>query len=339
MSMPAKAPAFEVREPMRSRWLYYRRLASLYLSYRRRAPLVAAPPLRLWLEISSRCNLKCAVCPNQELPEARKGDMAWPLFSGLVDQAGAFALEINLHHRGESLLHPEAGRFIRHAAASGVPCRLHTNATLLRGPVVDDLLASGLQRLSVSFDGFHAAAYEAVRRGARFEQVLDNIAAFLRRRGRGRPSLAVEVMDLPGAGDRRQRSEFAARLRAMGADKLVFKKPHNWAGHLSSPAGAGAGIPPGAACTFPWNALVVLHDGTVLPCSQDFFATLPLGDAREKPLLEIWNGPALRELRRAFAAGAAGRLAACSGCDRIRRPTRAGVPAEYLKKLLFRRMT
>ncbi len=329
---------------MSNRWNYYRRLAALFGSYRRREPVVAAPPLRLWLEISSRCNLRCAVCPNQELPEARKGDMAWPLFSGLVDQARAFALEINLHHRGESLLHPEAGRFIRHAAASGVPCRLHTNATLLRGPVVDDLLASGLERLSVSFDGFHAAAYEAVRRGARFEQVLGNIAAFLRRRGRvrtgrSRPSLAVEVMDLPEAGDRRQQNEFAARLRAMGVDKLVFKKPHNWAGHLSSPDAAGADIPPGAACTFPWNALVVLHDGTALPCSQDFFATLPLGDAREKPLLEIWNGPPLRELRRAHAAGEAGRLIACSGCDRIRRPTVAGVPAEYLQKLLFRRMT
>lgn len=318
---------------------YFKRLAALYGSYRRRQEVVAAPPLRLWLEISSRCNLRCAVCPNQELPEARKGDMAWPLFSSLVDQARAFALEINLHHRGESLLHPEAGRFIRHAAACGVPCRLHTNATLLRGQIADDLLASGLERLSVSFDGFHAAAYEAIRRGARFEQVLDNIGAFLRRHGRGRPRLAVEVMDLPDAGDRRQRREFAARLRAMGVDRLVFKKPHNWAGHLPCPDASGAGIPPGAACTFPWNALVVLHDGTVLPCSQDFFATLPLGAAGDQPLLEIWNGPAMQALRRAFAVGEAGRLPACSGCDRIRRPTVAGVPAEYLKKLLFRRMT
>jgi len=324
---------------MADKWDYYRRLAALFRSYRRRDPEVAAPPLRLWLEISSRCNLRCAVCPNQELPAQNKGDMAWPLFRGLVDQAASFALEINLHHRGEPLLHPEAGRLIRYAAACGVPCRLHTNATLLRGEVADDILASGLERLSVSFDGFHAAAYEAIRRGARFDQVLENIAAFLRRRGRGRPRLAVEVMDLPGAGDRCQRRELAARLRAMGVDRLVFKRPHNWAGHLPTPGAVGTGIPPGAACTFPWNALVVLHDGTVLPCSQDFFATLPLGDARERPLLEIWNGPALRELRRVFAAGEAGRLPACSGCDRLRRPTVAGVPAEYLKKLLLRRMT
>jgi hypothetical protein len=317
-------------------WKYYRRLAVLYGSYRRRDLVVAAPPLRLWLEISSRCNLRCPSCPNQELPAAQKGDMPWALYRRVVDQAREFALEVNLHHRGETLLHPDAGRMVRYAAEAGLPCRLHTNATLLRGGLADELLHSGLQRLSVSFDGFAAATYEARRVGARFAEVRGNVADFLERRRRARrrlPRLSLEVLE-PAAGDDAERRRFAADMAARGLDELIVKKAHNWGGYLGSPP-AG----PVTACTFPWNALLVLSDGGVLPCAQDFFATLRLGSANEQPLLAIWNGGPMQRLRQACASGDIAALpAVCAACDRIRRPVLGGVPAEYLRRLLRRRM-
>lgn len=317
-------------------WRYYRRLAALYGSYRRRDAVVAAPPLRLWLEISSRCNLRCPACPNKDLAAARKGDMPWPLFRRVVDQAREFALEVNLHHRGESLLHPEAGRLVRYAAEAGLPCRLHTNATLLRGGIAGELLESGLKSLSVSFDGFDAATYEASRVGARFAEVRENVIDFLERRRRARrrlPRVSLEVLE-SAAGNDGERRHFAAEMAGHGLDELIVKKAHNWGGYLgSAPAG------PITACTFPWNALLVLADGDVLPCAQDFFATLRVGSAGEQPLLAIWNGRPMQELRGSFTArGIAGLPAVCAACDRIRRPVLGGVPAEYLRRLLRRRM-
>ena len=316
---------------------YYRRLAKLYRGYVRRAAVVASPPLRLWIEISSRCNLRCPACPNKDLPAGQKADMDWPLFKKVVDQAQRFAFEINLHHRGETLLHPEAGRYIRYAAAAGTYCRLHTNATLLRGPVVEDILASGLKSLSVSLDGFSAAVYEKNRAGASFDQVSRNIAGFLRRRGQLRqtfPRLTIEVMGPAAVGGGEERRAFHAHYKKLGLDELVVKKLHNWAGYLPAPAPAA----PVTACTFPWSALVVLGNGDVSPCPQDFFALRILGNAGEKPLLEIWNGPPMQELRRAFARGQMAAYPACAACDRIRRPTLGGVPVEYLKRLVRRRM-
>jgi len=317
---------------------YYLRLARLYRSYRRRDAVVPAPPLRLWVEISSRCNLRCAVCPNQDLAADQKGDMEWSLFQKVIDQGRTFAFEINLHHRGETLLHPQAGRFIRYASQAGIFSRLHTNATLLNGRISEEILASGLQRLSVSFDGFDAAAYEKNRAGASFEQVADHIEAFLRLRrqaGKKTPRLAIEVMELPaGPAQKKARQAFAARFKKQGLDELVIKKPHNWAGHLGAPARSGAF----SACTFPWNALLVFFNGDVLPCAQDFFGRNRLGSAHEEPLLAIWNGAPMQELRRAFAEGLLSAFPACVACDRIWRPTMGGFPREYLKRLLRRRM-
>ena len=323
---------------MKGKTGYYLRLAKLYHSYRRRDAIVPAPPLRLWVEISSRCNLRCAVCPNKDLRSEQKGDMEWALFKKVVDQGRAFAFEINLHHRGETLLHPEAGRFIRYAAEQGVFTRLHSNGTLLDATLSAEIIASDLQRLSISFDGFTASAYEKNRVGASFEQVADHIETFLRlrrRSGKKTPRLSIEVMELPSAATQKvDRRAFAARFKKLGLDELVVKKPHNWAGHLGAPARKGRF----SACTFPWNALLVFFNGDVLPCAQDFFGSGRLGNAQEEPLLDIWNCLRMHELRRAFAAGRISAFPACTDCDLVWRPTLGGVPREYLKRLVRRRM-
>jgi pyruvate-formate lyase-activating enzyme len=317
---------------------YYRRLLALYRSYRRRDAIVAAPPLRLWVEISSRCNLRCPICPNKDLPAASKGDMGWPLFKHVVDQAREFAFEINLHHRGESLLHPEVGRFIDYAAAQDLSTKLHTNGTLLNQEMTAKLLASGLRRLSISFDGIDAGEYEKNRVGASFDMVTANIAAFLERRRQLRqklPRLAIEMIALPRPrAEEEKRLAFVRYFKKLGLDELVIKEAHNWAGHLDG----ALPLEKFSACTFPWNALVVFFDGTVSPCAQDFFGSCALGNAAGTSLLEIWNGLPIQALRRAFAKKDISAYPACGECDRIRRLTLAGIPREYLKKLLGKRM-
>jgi radical SAM protein with 4Fe4S-binding SPASM domain len=317
---------------------YYQRLLALYLSYRRRDTVVAAPPLRLWVEISSRCNLRCPVCPNKELAQSQKGDMAWPLFKKVIDEARGFAFEINLHHRGETLLHPEAGRYINYAASRGIFSKLHTNGTLLDREMSAEILASGLQRLSISFDGFSAAVYEKNRAGASFEQVTENISGFLQQRRqlqKKTPRLAIEVIELcTSRSEEIKQRKFVRDFKKLGLDELVLKKAHNWAGHLGITS-----VPRKfSACTFPWNALVVFFNGDVSPCAQDFFGSCRLGNAAADSLLEIWNGLSMQKLRQAFSSGQITEFQACSGCDRVGRSTLGGIPREYLKRMLFKHM-
>jgi radical SAM protein with 4Fe4S-binding SPASM domain len=317
---------------------YYRRLFALYRSFRRRDIVVSPPPLRLWVEISSRCNLRCPVCPNKDLPQSQKGDMAWPLFKKVIDQGRDFTFEINLHHRGESLLHPEVGRYINYAAAQGIFSKLHTNGTLLNREMSGAILASGLRRLSISFDGFSAAVYEKNRAGASFEQVTENISGFLQQRRQLRrktPRLAIEMIQISTSrSEEKKQRKFIRHFKKLGLDELVLKQAHNWAGHLRT-AGPADKF---SACTFPWNALAVFFNGDVAPCVQDFFGRCRLGNAAADSLLEIWNGLPMQKLRQAFASGQISEFQACSGCDRIGRRTLGGIPREYLKRMIFKRM-
>ena len=49
------------------------RLARILFYYRAKREIVGTGPIRLWFDTSARCNLRCIMCPNKELPSGQKG--------------------------------------------------------------------------------------------------------------------------------------------------------------------------------------------------------------------------------------------------------------------------
>ena len=102
-------------------------------------------PIRLWIEPTSFCNLKCVMCPNKDLDRKDKGYMPLELFRKIVDEATGFIHEANLIHRGESLLHPEFFEMVRYAHDGGDRDQApHERHPARRGRRPGGLLESGL---------------------------------------------------------------------------------------------------------------------------------------------------------------------------------------------------
>ena len=307
-----------------------RRLARAWLDARGGRERASGAPVKLWVEITSRCNLRCPRCPQSASPPGGAAFMDRTLYSRVLREAMRFSPRVALHHRGESLLHPEALSMIAEAGERGLACVLHTNATTLDREAARALLASGLEEISVSFDGPGRERYERARAGASYDEVLANVRALLdeaARQPRGdRPRIAVESILARGDAGRERRlaREIRAELAPGRPDAVRLKAAHNWAGL----AGGGANGRPRSRCLMPWTALVVLASGRVTACPQDFAAARVVGDLAEESLLGVWNGAPLRVLRREVAAG---RLTPpCTLCDRPRRPAFLGVPLEAL---------
>ena len=382
-----------------------RQLMGLFLSYRRGEETPQRPlPRQLWVEPTNACNLRCSMCLNRKLKKEEKGYMELPLFQKIIEECRGYVVNINLHHRGESLLHPELGEMVRLAHGAGMRSSIHTNATLLDEEKSGALVSAGLDALSFSFDGFEAETYERIRKGANFEKTLENIVRFLqvkKRMGKKNPETTLELIDFsrPGMGPRKKREvpeEFAAHFRGLPLDNFIVKGVHNWAGNFpldadpgeesrgrgaptgrpdggkgqgSESAGAqaegsslaagkagktgeaagGAGKAQQAAgqevedtipvrirshCTFPWFALTIFWDGTVVPCPQDFFGVYPVGNVKDGDLREIWQGERMRELRRRMVAKDVKGLGVCPQCDQMQRKTILGVPRPFLWKFL-----
>ena len=318
------------------------RMGRIYLAYRRRQAGLRHLPLRLWIETASCCNLRCVMCPNKDVAAAAKGLMSLELFQKIIDQARHFALDVNLHHRGEPLMNPALFDMIRYAKAAGLKVRFHTNGALLDEAKARRLLEAGPDLVSFSFDGFTKETYERVRVGATFEKTRDNIlrlVALRRELGLKKPYVVIEKIrfrnqaaaDAPTvAGDPATAQALHRQFLDAGVDEIIEKEEYVWAASDTPEISDGRSF---SACTFPWYAMVICADGTVTPCPQDFHAALKLGNARETSLKEIWNGPAYRQLRQQFAADIES-LTICRKCDRLRRKTVGGVPLQYLSTFL-----
>lgn len=133
-----------------------------------------AHPSKLFVEVTTRCNLRCAMCvkyaPGQGLVE---GDMTDETFERL---APAFPhLEtLVLNGIGEPLLHRGLERFIERAKAD-MPADawvgFQTNGQLIGPRRAEALVAAGVDRIAISADAVSPERLRAIHGGARLAPI------------------------------------------------------------------------------------------------------------------------------------------------------------------------
>src|SRR5215217_4430258 len=108
-------------------------------------------PQAVQLEVTSSCNLRCAMCLVRYRPPINKlaGAMAWPLFVGLMDELPGVRT-VTLQGLGEPLLSPHLLDMVRLLKDRGVRTGFNSNGTLLRRRIADQLVALGLDWLHIS---------------------------------------------------------------------------------------------------------------------------------------------------------------------------------------------
>jgi len=312
-------------------------LLAIYFHYQIRTVSVPYLPIYIGIETSGLCNLRCVMCPHgQEQYRSRKrGHMSFDLFRRVIDEAQTFIFDADLFGGGEPLLNPYIFDMIAYAKAAGIRTRLHTNATLLDLERSQALLRSGLDFLSLSFEGYSKDFYERTRVGATYEETLENIRRFLEiksKQGYRKPYTVLQV--LKPAPETAETKSGLYRLRNIfasykGLDKFLVIPFHNYGGKVASVVESQKVSY--APCTFPWYALFVLWDGTIVPCCVDWWGDYALGNINDMSLKEAWNGAMLQYLRASLADGHYDRIPLCKECDRLWRPKRFGVPYRSMR--------
>lgn len=185
--------------------------------------LAAARPFEAFqIEVTSRCNLKCMMCPLTALAGTwAPRDMAWETFERIA-QAFERARWVHLQGWGEPLLHPRFFDMAERAKGAGCRVGFTTNGTRLSPGNRERLLSLGIDVMAVSIAGARAATHEAIRVGSDFAKLLENVRAFLALRAERRmASPKVELFYLMTTTNLGELPD-AVRLAAdLGADELV----------------------------------------------------------------------------------------------------------------------
>jgi radical SAM protein with 4Fe4S-binding SPASM domain len=131
------------------------------------------PPRLIFWETTAGCNLACIHCrritvADQLLPQ----DLTTAEAFSLIDQVAAFARPIFVLSGGEPLFRPDIFEIARHASDAGLIVALATNGTLIDANVARKIKASGIRRVSISFDGADAATHDIFRGKGAFDKSL-----------------------------------------------------------------------------------------------------------------------------------------------------------------------
>ena len=110
---------------------------------------------KIMLEITSACNLQCPICYNRNstahlsLKEVQK--IIAPIKNTVITISG-----------GEPTLHPELPQIIKLIAKKNIPVLVTNGLKLADSSYLESLTQSGLQFISLSFNGFSSHVYEKI---------------------------------------------------------------------------------------------------------------------------------------------------------------------------------
>jgi radical SAM protein with 4Fe4S-binding SPASM domain len=276
-----------------------------------------ALPNFITLELTNLCNLNCVLCPHSKLTRPQ-GVMELELFKTIIDQVKDYVEVVDLDLYGEFAYNPAWAEMIGYAKRRGLFTVLNTNATLLDEELSRKLCGSGLDLLSISFDGASPETYAGIRQGADYHQTRSNILNFLRR---NRSIYTVMQM----VRTTRNQHEIAAFRRMWRSEPLAVIRIKDYLPYDPERSGLDPLLQeraraPAAACLYLWKSLTVCQDGTIIPCCSDYNASYALGNARSTPIAAAWNSPALQDLRARHAAGAFRAVELCRRCSPLTFP-------------------
>jgi putative metalloenzyme radical SAM/SPASM domain maturase len=137
-------------------------------------------PSRLFVETTTRCNLKCSMCVKQtEDCGIIEGDMPPDVFSAL-EPAFPTLETLVLNGIGEPLLHPELENFIRKAKAAmpqGSWIGFQSNGLELNEVRAAALVEAGLDRICLSMDSLSEDTFREIREGGEVQDMERAFAA------------------------------------------------------------------------------------------------------------------------------------------------------------------
>lgn len=294
-----------------------------FLEYRRRwyeYPvhfIVGDFPIHLDIESTNICNLRCPFCAAtfDKWGSTRRGFMSMELFKKIIDEGAENSLySIKLSFRGEPLLHPKITDMIRYAKRKGIiDIYFNTNAVLLDNNMIEKLLDAGLFRISISIEGTNKEVYGKYRVGAQFERVLNNIKNLRRLRDRKNsnfPRIRIQTI-LPDE----LKESFPSFVQFWQdiADEVSYldvrKETPNDKYDIEIAEWA---------CSFLWQRIVILWDGTLLPCLMhgvSDFSLMSLGNVKEASIRQAWKSKVFSNYRMLHRSGQAHKLQSCNQCS------------------------
>jgi len=303
-------------------------------------------PQHLEIEVTTRCNLRCLMCEHTYWAEPSR-DMSFDSFCSIVEQFPTLRW-LGLTGIGESFLHPEYMKMLEWAKERLITIEISDPLHFVTAVQVERMVQIGVDRLFISMDAATRKTYEQIRRGARFDRVLENIRLLFEKKheeGNRVPEIffhfvickrniheILDFIELVHGLRRGQKAtiQFSKLLHRFPEIDDLYVEVRQDDMEKANEMAARLGVhviwnrsmtdrKPSMRECLAWIEPFIFVTGDVVPCCAGNEANRRtwqrenrLGNVFEKPFSRIWRGERYRDLRKRLREG--GTPASCSYC-------------------------
>jgi radical SAM protein with 4Fe4S-binding SPASM domain len=127
------------------------------------------------LEVTTKCNLACIMCARDKYHGAGD-DLTDDILKPFLDQILPYTQDVIVSSFGEPMLYEGLERiFEKIDPKSGLELGFFTNLLLLTEELAEKIVRSGVAYMNVSIDGASKATYEKIRKGGKWETLVEKI--------------------------------------------------------------------------------------------------------------------------------------------------------------------
>lgn len=249
---------------------------------------------RIYLEITTSCNLGCAFCPGTK----RTPDfMKLSDFQKIAQNLSNYTDHLYFHVMGEPLLHPNIDLFLEEAFINKLSVNITTNGTFLNDKCDILVKAKSLRQISLSLHSLYQ--YNKTDR----QHLIDQWTCSIKSLHKLRPDIyiSIRLWDYTSIDDYDSNSTAHAKklLNKLGytvdlppniSERGIKIDDHlyiNQAQQFEWPALTNQFIGNEGYCLGLRDQMAILTDGTVVPCCLDSDGTINLGNIFQHNLENI----------------------------------------------------
>ena len=297
------------------------------------------PPTMIAIEPTNRCNLKCEFCARifWDEDENPEDDIPVELFDKIVPML-EYSPKVILQIFGEPLLSKTFFKMLERVKKHNCHVVFNTNGVLLKRKNCEKLVQMGADEIAVSIDG--TDTFKEVR-GIPVSKMVQNITTLNEvkaEHGVTKPEIGIAMVGMrKNVHETVELVEIAASLGVENmylahmeahadhlVDELLFNHVDYARNHFeiamakAKEVGVNLVLPPLEKteyfCSFPLESMWINWDGAVRPCCRAVYAdTIQIGNLYETDWKDIWNGPAMKQLRTSLLTGE-GMIPFCEDC-------------------------
>lgn len=294
-----------------------------HIQYKFRNKYLYNYPVKITIDPTNHCNLRCELCPTgTNAPGRKRCSMKFTTFKKSIDECGQYLWTINLFNWGEPFLNKEICMMIEYARERRIDVNVSTNLNHFNDDICVGLIKSGLNTLIVSLDGASQESVDKYQKGSNFQLVIENIKKIVRMKEELNSDLPIIqwrfLVNKYNENEIERAKQLTETLKIDKLDIGIFRCDMGKELFLSNEAqfeNVKSWLPGNETlskydyakqgkkdieniCQMLWFESTIHPDGSVSPCCGVWPEKFDFGNINDSSFKRIWNSEKYQNARR-----------------------------------------